>query len=648
MVMAMAVGGVVNPIPLAPTLLTPENGSYEDLSGTPTFTWQYNAGAPSSGTVQTAYQFQRITNGGTTQYWNATAEAWQSTTVKNTSTAQSVTFSSGAWVDGNVYQWSVATTDANGDGPFAQSFTVNSQALPTVTSITPNGTITTADPVIAWVAGFPTGATQTTYQVIIYDATQYSASGFAPGSGPSVYDTGVVGGSASSIDLSQVPVLLPNSTSYRFYVQIGETGGQVSTWVYSPVVTSYAAPNIPEITATPTPEADTDPRGESPTYPSISLVFQGNDNLLSQQDADPALGLGTWREISNCAVASTSDGLSLTASAAGNMSAETVPGTAGYAVQSSTQYSAVADFQATTSGRSCTVAIAWYDATGALISTSTGTAITDTTAGATQASVTATSPSSAAFATVVLAIDSAAASELHYVSEIGILLGSSVTWGPGGFVGLQEAIVLRSDGLYVRGASPANPASLDAATQQVTLADYEATPGVSYSYAAQVIVTYAKNQTVVSDPGDSASVTQETLGWWEVDPTNPDGAIYAQPTSWNPLQVEQSAAHMVTGLQTMNIVANAMMRQDFNATFTIFDNSTYAVLESLVASQITCFVSSPWGSPDSNWYRFGPQSGGLSTGTGNKTKDTTLHASAAPAGYRDVAVTAVAQPRPPV
>jgi hypothetical protein len=88
---------------------------------------------------------------------------------------------------------------------------------------------------------------QTSYRVIIYSSTQYTASGFTPGSGGSVFDTGQV---ASAVTWS-VPVTtyLADGTLYRAYVQITESGGSASTWAYSSFVTSFTAPAQPSFSA---------------------------------------------------------------------------------------------------------------------------------------------------------------------------------------------------------------------------------------------------------------------------------------------------------------------------------------------------------------------------------------------------------------
>jgi hypothetical protein len=152
----------------------------------------------------------------------------------------------------------------------------------------------------------------------------------------------------------------------------------------------------------------------------------------------------------------------------------------------------------------------------------------------------------------------------------------------------------------------------------------------------------------MSLPDTSNAVIFTTTEWWEIDPTNPPSAVAAQPTQWQPVNTEQSQAHIVTGQPTMNMVANVVMHQDFQATFETFHVETYQALDTLTKSQRIIFVSSPWGVLDSGYFRFGPQTGGMSTGVGNQTKNTNLLPSTASQPHRTIQVTAVAQPRPQV
>src|SRR5579863_8794003 len=223
--MAAITLALLSQVPGAPTLLGPANSSYADLAATGgPFSWAYNGV-----TSETGYHFRRKISGGSYTYWNAGTSAFQSTDVANTSTAQSLTFGAGVFTDGNTYNSSVASVDTNGLGPYAADWTVTAQLAPSVTILTPTGTVVnTQYPPITWSASLASGATQGTYRLVTYTAAQYGASGFTPGSGPSADDSGVVTSAATSYTPANA---LPNSTSFESYVQLTESpGGKASAW----------------------------------------------------------------------------------------------------------------------------------------------------------------------------------------------------------------------------------------------------------------------------------------------------------------------------------------------------------------------------------------------------------------------------------
>lgn len=86
-----------------------------------------------------------------------------------------------------------------------------------------------------------------------------------------------------------------------------------------------------------------------------------------------------------------------------------------FAISANTVYTFSAYSMAATTGRSFSVQIQWYDNTNTFISSSGGTAVTTTTSGFTRASVTATSPSNAAFCRVLAYWTGCGANEQHYL-----------------------------------------------------------------------------------------------------------------------------------------------------------------------------------------------------------------------------------------
>ena len=115
---------------------------------------------------------------------------------------------------------------------------------------------------------------QETYRVVIYSGSQYTASGFAPGDTPSMFDTGQI--PSAIVYEVQCTNYLPDSTPYRAYVQITETGGQQSLWSYSSFTTSYTAPQTPTFTVS----AAADGNGAPVTDITVQGHEAGGSSLL--------------------------------------------------------------------------------------------------------------------------------------------------------------------------------------------------------------------------------------------------------------------------------------------------------------------------------------------------------------------------------
>jgi hypothetical protein len=107
--------------------------------------------------------------------------------------------------------------------------------------------------------------------------------------------------------------------------------------------------------------------------------------------------------------------MTLTASTAAAFSVATATGTSGIPVTAGLSYAFQMKSEAAATSRTVTLSITWYNSSGTLLSTSSGTGVADTTTGFTVASVVAVAPASSAFASLKVAYNTAATSELHYV-----------------------------------------------------------------------------------------------------------------------------------------------------------------------------------------------------------------------------------------
>lgn len=516
--------------PAAPTLDTPANAAYQDLSGTPTFTWTYNP--TQSDGAQAAISFRRKISGAPSySYWNPGTSSWQSTPLWFSYTTGSLTFPSGAWVNGNIYNWSVATQEATESlqGAFATDYTVTAQAVATVAVTAPTGSIASTTPTVTATATLPGGASMTGYRVIIYTAAQVAAGGFTPGAGPDVYDSGTVATTSTSISQPIPAGLLSNNATYYAYVAAEETGSEWSAWASSAFTVSVDAPATPTITAT----------AALTGLPSVAVTVTGHDNLLSTDDASFEGSVGTAVAGANTTVAQSttwgidgSTSLKLTATAGGNVSATEGP----YNVTAGSTYTFTGAYHADSSGRTCRTDVAWYNG-ATYLSTTTGTTVTDSTSGAAAAFPTATAPAGATKAYLVHNVLSCGASEAHYVDEAGLFPGTVTSWTRGGLVGTTSAIVQRSDdgGITWATIRESSPEPALGAGQQITVTDIEPINVVQYRAAVDA------GSGLVSPWSAATAAAVTPTAWVLSDPLD--------PTTWLTLTRVAGLASTGTSLQ---------------------------------------------------------------------------------------------------
>ena len=163
-------------------------------------------------------------------------------------------------------------------------------------------------------------------------------------------------------------------------------------------------------------------------------------NYIPNPSVNSAYGTTGWTA-ANATIASAtppvlidSNAMEVTSSAGGSMSVSTSgTGTSAMAVPASTSMVLWAACVTSATSRTVTASITWYDSTGTLISTSTGSGVSDVTGTYTTVSVVATSPSNAAYASVTFTwAGIAAAGEVHWIDEMILQQGSAVgTWVDG-------------------------------------------------------------------------------------------------------------------------------------------------------------------------------------------------------------------------
>ena len=165
--------------------------------------------------------------------------------------------------------------------------------------------------------------------------------------------------------------------------------------------------------------------------------FDPYNNALSALDASPTTSGGTWVAVTNCSLSYGANGVVITATTSGACSAKT----GWYPVSAGQTYTGLATWKAATHAETtCQLSLIWGDINQSVLSTSAGTAVTDSTSASTASTVSATAPTGASYVRL-LAGYTAAGSEAHDLSANAINLGTSVVWGAGGSQTGQERCV---------------------------------------------------------------------------------------------------------------------------------------------------------------------------------------------------------------
>jgi hypothetical protein len=257
------------PVPFAPTLTSPPSNSYDDASTGQVYVGIYN---PNIADNLVAYALRQSTDGGAYQYWRASDSSLQSTVQWNPlvippGASITVTVPNTLVANGHVYTWSIATQDAQGNGPFAADFKYFSEAAQPVILTAPTGTLTNVpEPTVTWTVALAPGTVQTAYRIVVESGSY----GTVPGSGTPVWDSGVVASASTSVVIGVAAV------GYcRVFLQVTQTGGLALPWTSIDFDSVLVIPPTPSfISAT----AINDPQT---ALPAAQLVISCSDTYFT-------------------------------------------------------------------------------------------------------------------------------------------------------------------------------------------------------------------------------------------------------------------------------------------------------------------------------------------------------------------------------
>jgi hypothetical protein len=312
---------------------------------------------------------------------------------------------------------------------------VDTNTRPTLGTPTVTGATSTTRPDVNIVYTDADSDPQTRLRVKVFSATQYGIAGFNPDSSPFTWDSGDLFG---NVDTVTTGVDLISGTTYKWYCKAAQDWagpeGELwwSTWVASAATAvSITPPPVPTLTVT----TDSALPGYRVLLSSVAPI-----NLLTLNQSSLETDTAGWTALSNCTISRSTSyaahgvaSLQMSSTAGGTMTAEmsTRP-----TVAAGTSYFAKAYVRAAVSARTVRVGIRWFDQAGALISTSFGGTSTDATGSDTVPVCSATAPSNALTAAVVLEVQSTGAgAEIHRWDKIGVWAGGDQLWHIGGSQG---------------------------------------------------------------------------------------------------------------------------------------------------------------------------------------------------------------------
>lgn len=384
--------------------------------------------------------------------------------------------------------------------------TINERPSASVTA--PTGTVTdTSRPAVAWTYTDADDDPQSVYEVKVFTAAQYGATGFDPDTSVGEWESGEITSSDTGVT---VPVDLETGTTYRAYVRVGHalgTGSFLSDWVYSQFTMDYAAPPAPQLDVS-----------FSPTFNVVYITAMGRTNYLTDDDSVFTASIGSWQSVAGVNLTRETGtfeegvaSLGLTSTSGVTMQARTGL----YAIATDGQnVSGIADFRADAVGRSCRTSLYWYDASASLISVTDGTQVSDNSTGWVTASVTGVPPATAASAALGVEVASPVSAEVHYVDKAALHPGPVPTWGPGGLYENQTILVQRSNDNGVTW-SDISQLSASTATQVAQSDDYTALRNQTNVYRARTVgVTDAQDVISSAFSSDAAAFVTNDGQWW--------------------------------------------------------------------------------------------------------------------------------------
>lgn len=478
---------------------------------------------------------------------------------------------------------------------------VDFNVRPSATATGPSGSVTgTSSPLGTWNYSDPENDAQGHARVKVFTQTQFQAAGFDPETSEAFWDSGKVPQSTNTMKL---PAL--TNGVYRMYVRVwqvdldGSVVDHFSAWSFTEWTQDAPTPAVPLV-------ADF----SEPTDGRIRLDVRGRDNLLTANQASLETDTTGWVAGPNTTIVRTTAqashgvaSLQLTSVAAGNISARTPSGAAGFLVAPDTDYGIQAEFRSAAVSRSVRVEGTWYDAAGAAILSfyAGGDAVSTTTTGWSRYTRTERSPANAAYLEIVpVVLATGGANEVHYVEKIGVQPHGITAWSPGGYTGNTFVVEYSDDGGVTWTVHPRmGGAHSGSALQFLATYDYETKSGQVRQY--RVRSSTGGTPLYQSEPSAVVSESMLLSGWWVhvvADPSQT--ARMVRQFTWHDREHDQRVAVKETLGRTNRVVlTGGYAGAEFPIVVTVESEADYRTMRSILRSAETLLVRTPHGR---SWY----------------------------------------------
>ena len=216
---------------LAPNINEPSPLTYRDATEPITFDWDFQHSNLAES--QSEWALRRKEEGGSHEWWDATAGTWSVSEVYNVGSETEYTFSNGEWLNGKTYLWALSTKDQDGQASdYTSDFPLDTAHRPVAAIIEPaqDATFTsdTDSVVVAWTYSNDSGHPQQSYHVKVFRKNVTEESGFDVETTHPLWESGEV--LTRTMESTVIAQYLPVASELRAYVKVTSRVGLESEW----------------------------------------------------------------------------------------------------------------------------------------------------------------------------------------------------------------------------------------------------------------------------------------------------------------------------------------------------------------------------------------------------------------------------------